>query len=692
MSSEILSRPTVILLAAALLLSGCYSDPFPNGGPDDDDSGFGDDDDSAAPPGDDDDDTAEHLLDSDGDTISDDDEGQADVDGDGVPNSEDLDSDGDGISDEEEAGDGDPATPPVDSDGDGVPDFLDQDSDANGVPDAQEGAVDSDGDGLMDSIDPDNDGDGIPDIDEIGGTPGAPQDTDGDGVPDFLDDDSDGDGIPDAVEGGGDGDGDGIANYRDDDSDNDGILDEDEIGPDPDNPLDSDGDGAPNYLDPDSDNDGIGDRDEPGYAGFQTSRIDRDTDGDGFTDLAEILAGSDPTVADDHTAWGDEYGFYAELPPRVTTDLSVPFTPEILHADVLFLLDTTRSMEGVLDTMATNFGQVVSGITIPDVAFGVAEFDDYVYSDMGYWQWSNGAANFSPHDKPFRLTQQITTNTSMVEFALDSLGVRNGADLPESAMEGLYQAASGRGYDLDCDFTYDNTTDVYPFHSVPTGPGMDAFHGNVAGVYDPSVPGTGTLGGAGFRDGALPVLVYTTDTSMRDADSPSQFSLPPLCGNPAGRSDVVAAAADIGARLIGIGVEGTSGITTDPVPQMTLLANLTGSTADIDNNGTLEPLVFQGTSSATVANVIAGVEALAESAEFDLSLSIDDAPHNFVTAITPSVAAGISVGTTVTFQVTLYPSVPQTATDQVFVFPMQIIGDGSSVLAEWNLVLVVLAG
>jgi len=214
----------------------------------------------------------------------------------------------------------------------------------------------------------------------------------------------------------------------------------------------------------------------------------------------------------------------------------------------------------------------------------------------------------------------------------------------------------------------------------------------VPGVYDPSVPGTGTLGGAGYRDGALPVLVYTTDTFMRDADSPSQYSLPPLCGNPAGGSDVAAAAADLGARLIGIGVEGTSGSTTSAVAQMTQLANQTGSTADIDNNGTLEPLVFQGTSSATVANVIAGVEALAASAEFDLTLSIDDAPHDFVTAITPSVAVDVPVGTPVVFQVTLYPSVPQTATDQVFVFPMQIIGDGSSVLAEWNLVLVVLAG
>ena len=48
---------------------------------------------------------------------------------------------------------------------------------------------------------------------------------------------------------------------------------------------------------------------------------------------------------------------------------------------MLFLLDSTCSMTGVLNTMAGNFAQVVSGMTIPDVSMGVAEFNDYVYSD-----------------------------------------------------------------------------------------------------------------------------------------------------------------------------------------------------------------------------------------------------------------------------------------------------------------------
>ena len=125
---------------------------------------------------------------------------------------------------------------------------------------------------------------------------------------------------------------------------------------------------------------------------------------------------------------------------------------------------------------------------------------------------------------------------------------------------------------------------------------------------------------------------------------------------------------------------------------MNNLANSTGSVADIDGNGSPEPLVFQGISGATVDFVIDGITALSNSGTFDLTLQVDDDPYDFVTGISPSEYPDVAVGTEVTFEVTLYPSVPQTTSDQVFIFPMQVMGDGTSVLAEWELVLVVLAG
>jgi hypothetical protein len=647
------------VLLGSVLLAGCYGGGW-GGGRGDDDNG-GDDDGS-------DDDDATDLTDTDGDTIADGDEGQLDSDGDGTPNFEDLDSDGDGISDADEAGDGDPASPPVDSDGDGVPDFLDLDSDDNGLPDSEEGATDSDGDGIADAHDSDNDGDGISDAIEIGGNVANPDDSDGDGLPDYMDTDSDNDGVADEFEGADDPDGDGIPSYQDLDSDNDGIPDSVEVGDDPNNPPDADGDGFYDFEDADSDNDGLLDNEEPDYG---TDPFDRDTDGDGFTDLAEIAAGTDPLNASSVIE-----GYYAELSPRVDTTLEVPFTPEILQADVLFLLDTTCSMTGVLNTMASNFSQVVSQVTIPNMAFGVAEFDDYVYADYGYSYAG---------DLPYRMRQQITTNTSSVQSALSALSVRDGGDGPEGAMEALYQAASGRGFDQDCDNQWDSDTDVQPFIPVASGPDQDAFAGNVSGVYSSSVPGTGTIGGAGFRDGSVPIIVYTTDNYMRDADG--GYGVPPVCSNPAGTSEVVDAVGDISGKLIAVGTNST------PIPQMTNLANLTDSRVDTNGDGVPDQaLVYQGTSSATVTYVLDGIEALAVGGTFDLTLEVDDDPYDFVTEIQPLQYSNTPVGTEVTFSVTLYPGVPQTTSDQVFIFPMQVIGDGITVLAEWELVLVVLAG
>ena len=659
-----------LLFAAVLLLTapGCKN-PW---GIDDDD--ITDDDDATWPIGDDDDDDSTGGTgDRDGDTISDADDGEDDADGDNLPNADDTDSDGDTLLDSLEAGDGDLLTAPVDSDADGTPDFLDLDSDDNGVIDQAEGGGDLDQDGVHDAADLDNDGDGIADTTEIGAG-GNPPDSDGDGTPDYLDDDSDGDGISDALEGDDDPDGDNVPSYLDDDSDNDGISDADELGDDPNNPLDSDNDGFYDFEDADSDNDGLNDNEEPGHG---TDPFDRDTDGDGFTDLAEVAAGTDPTSASSVIE-----GYYREMTPRVSTTLEVPFTPTILQADLMFVLDSTCSMTEELETMANNFSQVVSTINIPDLAFGVAEFQDYAQDPFGYW-WFN--------DKPFTLNQQVTTNTTLVQSALDGLTpiFHDGADFPESSMEALYQTLTGVGYDHDGDDILDvsssasvDNTDVPPFIADSS----DAFGGTAPGIYSSSVPGTGTLGGAGFRDGSIPIVVYTTDNLMRDADQSATFGLPSAAANPAGQSDVVAAAADTGARLIAIGTDST------PQPQMTGLANQTGSLADIDGNGSIEPLVFVGIDSAVVSFVIDGVEALVNSGQFDLTLEIDDQGLGFVTDIQPAVHSNVTVNTTVNFSVTLYPNVALIPQDQVFVFPMQVIGDGVGVLAEWELVLVVVAG
>ncbi len=648
------------VVCALLLLPGCYgaivdgNQPIPGGGTDE----LVDTDGDGVP------DAPEYTVDNDGDGILDEHEGTGDTDGDGIHDYQDQDSDNDGIPDAEEAGDGDLNTPPVDSDGDGTPDYLDDDSDGNGIPDAQEGNSDTDGDGIHDAADLDDDGDGIDDVTEIDGSPGAPPDHDGDGTPDHLDEDADGDGVPDEFEGADDPDGDGIPSYLDHDSDNDGIADSVEAG-NPGNPNDSDGDGWYDFEDSDSDNDGIRDDAEVAQG---LDPYDRDTDGDGYSDLAEQTWGSNPA---DPGSGID--GYYAELAARTDATITVPFRPEILQADVLFVLDSTCSMTGTLNTMAANFSSVVSGMTIPDVSIGVAEFEDYAYGG-----WFSAMGNPDAGDKPFILRQQVTSNYGQVQSALSALAVKDGADAPESSMEALYQAATGVGYDQDCDNSYDSSTDVVPF--LPSG--SDAFGGGVPGAYSAAVSGTGQAGGGGFRSGSVPIIVYTTDNLMRDPDA--GYETPPGCSDPAGSNDVIAAVNALGGKLIAVGTNGT------PIPQMNNLANATGSLADLDGNGSPEPLVFTGTSSSSADFVLDGIEALSGGGLFDLILTVDDDPHNFVSSILPEVHEDVPVGSEVSFDVTVFPGVTQEAWDQVFVFPMYVTTTGGAILAEHDLVLVIL--
>ena len=232
------------------------------------------------------------LLDSDGDEYldfqdpDDDNDGiftqyeQSDPNGDGVPNDA-IDLDRDGIKnylDSDDDGDGVPTfseTPdknfdgnPLDAldfDGDGTPDYLDTDDDNDRLLTSLEGLKDTDRDGTPDYHDTDDDGDGVPTLFELDAT-GNPLDTDGDGIIDALDNDDDGDGILTTDE-----DLNGNGDPRDDDTDN---------------------DGTPNYLESlllDQDEDGVVDQ-------FDSVDDDpyNDQDGDGYPNLDETIAGSDP--------------------------------------------------------------------------------------------------------------------------------------------------------------------------------------------------------------------------------------------------------------------------------------------------------------------------------------------------------------------------------------------------------------
>jgi hypothetical protein len=628
--------------------------------------------------------------DADEDSIIDIHEGDADSDGDGKPDLEDRDSDGDGIRDIVEAGDTDPMTLPVDTDGDGTADYLDSDSDGNCIPDNDEagrsdgGAVDTDGDGTRDFQDNDNDGDGIPDRYELNSC--AATDTDGDGTADYLDNDSDGDGIADRYEGGTtdfsdrpvDIDEDGIPDYLDTDSDNDGLSDSDEggTGGDPSvEPRDSDSDGRYDYADMDADGDSLPDASE---VSMGTDPFDPDSDGDGYSDGGEVTAGTNPldsgSVID---------GIYVEVPERTTVEERFDFELNIEMGDVGFIIDTTCSMGGTISAVASEFVNIVSDLTatLPDAAYGVGGHDDYAYGSMG----SPGS------DKPFYLLQQVTTDSSAAQAALRRLTTHSGADGPESGTEALYQAASGAGYDQNCNRSYDSNTDVYPFMASASDP----FGGTGGQYYNSATVGGGTLGGFGFRDYALPVVVLASDNYFRDPESSNRSynSTPGGCPIDAGFSDAVTAFTDLGAYFIGISVNGTLGY-----PQMIDFAQRTGSYADLDGDGVADEEVVQtwssyGGSTSFRSTIVNAITQVVQSVRFSrVDLFVDGDAYGFVTAIEPAYYEDLGAddaGTVLPFTLTFRGTVAATTEDQLYRLTLNVLGDSSVLLDTLDIIVVV---
>ncbi|KAB7627950.1 putative Ig domain-containing protein [Alkalilimnicola sp. S0819] len=250
-----------------------------------------------------------------------------DNDGDGTGDNADADDDNDGLPDTYETAHGldplDAADATADGDSDGLNNLeeLAAGTDPN--------VADTDGDGHVDGADvfpldegewADTDGDGHHDgIDVFPLDPSEWADNDGDGVGNNADTDDDNDGLPDDYElahgldpldgsdAAIDSDGDTLTNLEEyalgthpqrADTDGDGHNDNVDAFPlDASEWVDTDGDGIGNNADTDDDNDGLPDAYElqHGLDPLDAADATQDADGDGYSNMDEYLAGSDPS-------------------------------------------------------------------------------------------------------------------------------------------------------------------------------------------------------------------------------------------------------------------------------------------------------------------------------------------------------------------------------------------------------------
>ena len=366
-----------------------------------------------------------------------------------------------------------------------------------------------------------------------------------------------------------------------------------------------------------------------------------------------------------HSGSGDEEGVCIAVPTDGDATIDLDFVAEYKMADIAFVLDTTCSMQGFANQVAASFTTIASEVAnrIPDVTFGAATFDDYNYSagasDMGV----NG-------DLPWILRQQQTSNIGSVNDVLSSVVIHNGADLPESAFEALYQAASGRGFDQNCNGAYDSNEDVLPFIASPS----DAFVGVAGEVYDPSVEGTGELGGMGFREDVLPIVIYATDADMRDPDAGYRVPGSGSC-NPsaAGFSAATSALSHLGAKAIGVVVNPGAG--GGQAAQMEAVAAATGTYADFDGDGIDEPAVLQWNSGELTELVADAIEATVDSAVFDeVRLFAVYDPNRLVASIRPEKYENVPSGEEMPFTIEFDGAVESEASDRTYAIEFALQG------------------
>jgi len=476
-------------------------------------------------------------------------------------------------------------------------------------------------------------------------------------------------------------DGDGTGNVLETDSEGDGILDIDESRTG--NlcaPANSDTDETQDFLDLDSDNDGLSDAEE---LARMTDPTDVDTDGDGVTDLAEVAAETLPT---DPTSTIPEDDYFVVLPfmgEHVIRTLR--FGTTIQQADVYFLIDSTGSMQPVIDNVRDSLSDIATELAavIPDVQMGVGHFEDFPFSSGGAF----GPTFFGgPDDDAYENAQDITADLGAVRTALDDIVLGDGHDGTESAVQGLFQTATGRGGM----WSFMGSSYSIPRRACPEYP-------------DEFVPRRGY---PCFRPGSLPIVVTVTDLEWH-AGLADGMRHPYSMITPAPETLPVAARAlsAIGGRFIGVPIRNDAGMAFPTDHEA--MAMLTGS---VDGSG--RPLVYPAPIGMVDDSVIEGIRTLVTTTPQDVTTDTENVPPNpgdvnatdFIVAITPRAAvptSGVSgmdettffdvtPGTFVDFDVDFYNGiVPPPAVAQVYRARIVVLGNLTARLDERRVFIIV---
>lgn len=285
--------------------------------------------------------------------------------------------------------------------------------------------------------------------------------------------------------------------------------------------------------------------------------------------------------------------------------------------DIQLSVDTSASIDREIDTLQTDLMRHILPELrelVPQLSVGVSRFEDFPIVPFGL-----PARHSQRADRPYELLTPITSSPALIDAAVTRLDrpLGNGGDVEESGMEALFQIATGAGYSVNRDEI------------------IEPFDGRAA-------VGGGELGGVGFRDGALHVVLHITDAPAHlplDYEEwfPDTHTLEEA-GAALSRVDartisIVSGACKVGQRFC-------EGFAAPARNQLERIAVLTGAVTEPDDHGQCptgiegEPYPTRDGVCPLVFDVTAEGEGLSETFTKAISTLVDGIRFKRVTAVT----------------------------------------------------------